>query len=718
MIDQSRVQSGFDIELLLSEEYIKHFLLTSMETGSIPWWSQRTEGSTVTTTIVHAPEFVNAIRLYEPHPDFVPHPFAEISTGYTPRPSAFNVTLLTNQEAADVRVNVIVSIVRRVPGSLPLILEEQEVHLDLRFYLSTNAQQRDVSINLELLDIDGPLIQTGESLPPEHGFDKQKILADMKAQLDRRVPLGLVGDNGAVQRIETRKFAASDGHPAALGIYVNLLLKAGPEPGSYVADRGDVSAALNFLPADEHLAFAFPAALYSRLATDIFSRLAEERSDAAGQYHHPLRHNDEVVGKLLSARVYPETNLGSTPPFTNVLVISVEGEYVLPSVLPDPNFHMRVRLVPKLQDNILTWEPDFDLDIPSVAYAIVASTLLSFVLPKMLALSLFLLAAKKVIEHVGEETAVPIIEGELGEASFFDAFPNNLTIEERRWDPTYSTQHQIVSLIENVIVNSHGLAFSAFDLRLGRQPKPVKSAAIRSEVRDESGAITGLLYRVADWRPNAPDATAVYPAVDRMPYVASVPPSGVERMRVQLTIDQALTRIQNNRLLGALPYRPYMIDEEAGQIYQILTLCENEIGAIRDEAQRLLYAELDQQHRAEFESQAHDELVAELGREPTPEEQRERYNVILSAAVQRNLDKRYRLLRERYLRLDMEPSEYAHLQLRGILKLEHEGLTIVRLRHGRNGPTLYYRDRPDGDEGDNLLFLPRYQSERIVRPPA
>jgi hypothetical protein len=40
MVDQSKVTSGFDVEFLMSEEFIHYFLLCSMETGSIPWWSE------------------------------------------------------------------------------------------------------------------------------------------------------------------------------------------------------------------------------------------------------------------------------------------------------------------------------------------------------------------------------------------------------------------------------------------------------------------------------------------------------------------------------------------------------------------------------------------------------------------------------------------------------------------------------------------------------
>ena len=40
MVAQDKITSGFDVEFLMGEEYIKYFLLSSMETGSIPWFSE------------------------------------------------------------------------------------------------------------------------------------------------------------------------------------------------------------------------------------------------------------------------------------------------------------------------------------------------------------------------------------------------------------------------------------------------------------------------------------------------------------------------------------------------------------------------------------------------------------------------------------------------------------------------------------------------------
>jgi hypothetical protein len=77
--------------------------------------------------------------------------------------------------------------------------------------------------------------------------------------------------------------------------------------------------------------------------------------------------------------------------------------------------------------------------------------------------------------------------------------------------------------------------------------------------------------------------------------------------------------------------------------------------------------------------------------------------------VPRSQDKR-----ERFLKFDREPFEFADLQSKKLLVLEYEGLQIIHMRKSAGG-AVYYRDRSDPDKGDNPLKLPHYKSEPIVR---
>ena len=45
MIDQTKVTSGFDVEFLMTEEFIRFFLLCSLDTGSIQWATESSGAS-------------------------------------------------------------------------------------------------------------------------------------------------------------------------------------------------------------------------------------------------------------------------------------------------------------------------------------------------------------------------------------------------------------------------------------------------------------------------------------------------------------------------------------------------------------------------------------------------------------------------------------------------------------------------------------------------
>ena len=116
MIDQSRITSGFDLELLLSERYIKYFLLASFETGSMPWYMQDIDPDTgdITTIMIHPPVELQENRLYIPL-DFDAHPFLdEVPVVYTNLATACEVQLLPDDQEADVRVTLIISIIAAV----------------------------------------------------------------------------------------------------------------------------------------------------------------------------------------------------------------------------------------------------------------------------------------------------------------------------------------------------------------------------------------------------------------------------------------------------------------------------------------------------------------------------------------------------------------------------------------------------------------------------
>jgi hypothetical protein len=737
MIDQKKVTSGFDVEFLMGEEYIRYFLLCSLETGSIPWWSEtieRDSAGNVTrhdATITHPPAELEQRRLYPVHPDFVgnEHPFqALVPQVYSIQADdEFRVTILPDGgSGADIRLKIFPSIIQDLHTPTPKVLISNLLPLDLDIRFDVAFRQRadglldDIGLQLELLDISGPLIDTAENQP---GFSKEETLQEMKKQIDRRVPFAMSG-GGALQRIETRKFLDEEGRPNAIGVYINLALQNGPEPDSLLADRGDASLAQNFLEPGEKMGFAFPKETYSRLGRDFKFKMAVPKPDDPGKFHYPIMDGDDKVGKIKGISVYPERSTGpggGQARFNNVLVIDIHGEYEIEDFF-DPDFHLQIRLVPTVDDKgVFDFDVDFDLDMSAAAYLLTLflTTALTFVFPKLgltlLSLSILTL---KIIEKVAEGTARSAIQAELDRASFLDALPHKLLVELRRWDPLYFTHHRVETAGVDIRVNQHGFAFDARKMFVGRAFSPLQNMVIRSETRDADGAVDGLVYRANDLaRYLTTDLVTTFPATDRMPYVGLLTPEGdIESHRVSLSLEQIEARMAaGDRHVKEIDYLPKKVDVIEHQIFQILTVSTVEIPEIESLARGRLRNEIRASHGAAFRQQAIEELTDEFGTPPTEEEITARVNELLERAVAASLPSRLRTELDHRMRFDLEPQEFAELQKKKILVLGRDHLEIRKMRR-EDGVTIFYRDyerpfEPLTDKRDNLLSLPRYKHE-------
>ena len=727
MVDQSNVTSGFDVEFLMSGEFIRYFLLCSMETGSIPWWSESSgmdeNGNPYrTATLTHPPAELALRRLYPVHPDFAgrEHPFQDIvPTVYSSRADEFSVTILPDDAAgADILLRVFPSVIDLL-AQPPRVLSENVLPVDLhiRFDVVFDTRQNglldNIGVQLELLDVSGPLIDAAVSL----GYSKGKILEDMKKQIDRRVPFAVSG-GGSLQRIETRKFLDDENRPAAIGVFINLALQSGPDPASLLPDRGDVDLARNFLEPGMKMAFAFPPETYARLGDDFKFKMAVPKPGEPGEFHYPIMDDDDQVGIIKGISVRPEINAGPNPLFSNVLVIDIHGEYEIENFF-DPDFHMKIRLVPTVKENgVFDFDVDFDLDLSVAAHlvAIFLTTALSFVFPKLGLSLLFLsLITIKIIERVGESMAQSSIQTQLDRTSFLDTLPHKLTVEIRRWDPLYSTLHRVETADVQIQVNQNGFAFDAANVFVGRKFQPLQNMVIRSETRDAGNAVNGLLYRASDiGRYLDNDLVNVFPATDRMPCVEILPPQGdIESYRVSLSLDQVQARMAAiDRHVKELDYVPKKVDVIDNQIFQILAISKTEIPEIENLTRSRLRNELRNTHGTAFRKQAIDELQAELGRMPTEEEIAARFDQILQDAVNGAFQGRLLTELDSRMKFDLEPFEFADLQQRKILVLGRDHLVIRKMR--KNGKiTVYYRDyehpfEPNTQKSDNLLSLPRY----------
>lgn len=732
MIDQSRVTSGFDVEFLMGEEFIRYFLLCSLETGSIPIVNE-SSGTTGTppvpyhtATIIHPPHELENRRLYPVFEDFIgsEHPFLDLAPAYSIENEELRVTILADDpRGADVSVRAFPTVIDLLVDP-PNVLVGGFLAIDLALAFTVVSTPRDdgllgdVGIQLELLDVSGPLIDAIETLlntpDPPSLPTRADILAELAKTIDRRVPFAVSG-GGALQRIETRTFAADADHPAAIGVYLDLVLRSGPAPTDLLTTvRGDTTLAQNLLEPGKTMAFAFPAETFRLLSDDLRFKMARPRDDDPSQYHYPLMDGDDQIGVVKGISVRPE--LGQNGEFTNALVIDVHGEYAVDNWF-DPDFHFLIMLRPRAGNRgVFDFEVDLDLRLSAAAQlaALFVGLVVSVFLPQLgIPLVFLTVIAIKAIEHFGAEAAGDAIAGEGGLTSFLDTLPHKLVVETRRWDPLYVTDHRVETADVELTVDADGFAMDAAELFVGRRTRALRDMVIRGETRGTDGRVDGLVYRARGAGEFLQtDIVAVAAAVDRMPWREPIlPPTELESHRVMLTLEQVRDRIEaGDRHMTDLDYVPQKVHVVAHQISQILAVSPIEVAEAPGIARRLLRGEYRAEHAVELRQQATEELEAELGRAPTEQEIAARIDAIVTEAVEPGVPGRAHVELERRLAFDLRPREFAVLQRSGVLTL---GRNHLEIRESPRG-TLYYRDyerpfEPNPPTHDNLFSLPRYR---------
>lgn len=735
MVDQSRVTSGFDVELCLSAAYLRHVLIAGFDTGSIAWSSESSGnddgGAFHRVTILHPPQLLADTRLYPVHPDVAghEHPYlgrtVEMLLGgltvfnraYSDQLDDFSVTIVEGiDDGALVDIRVYPSVLDLLPDP-PKLLTYNAFPLDVRVAMTIEPTLRDglvtaVAFKLAVVDVAGAIL----TVPGGPG--KDDILAQLRKAVDRTVPFGL-GGSGALQGIAARAFVGEPDRPDAIGLYLNLLLRKGPGPGDvHPASAGEVNAAQNILAPETVVAFALRPGLFDRLGDDLYHRMARPDPDSPGSYHYPVMDGGEQVGRIKDVRVGPAFTIGSTGvSYPNILEIKVDVEFIVDN-FPDPDATITVRLVPEVDARgVLDFTLDYDVEISPLAHIglLLAGAVLAACLPT---LGISFLVGLELARILAERAAAGMVRERMGEqlegTNFLEVIPHKLVLESRRWDPLYATDHRLEVGTPSVVVNHFGFALDAQVVWVGRSTRPDERMVIRSETRTPDGVLDGLVFRA----PNlgtvlTTDLVNTFAATDRLPSDALVPPQPpLEDHRVRLSMAQVDQRVADpQRHLAGIEYLPAKIELTHNRISSILAVTQRELDETAARTRGILDREIRQQYGTQLRQLAEAELTAELGRAPTSQEVDARLAEKVSVAVEALFDARYLLEVDKTMTFDLSPSEFADLQQRGVLVLGRDHLQIRTLtRNGRT--TVFYRDyappfRSD-PTADNLLALPHY----------
>jgi hypothetical protein len=719
VFDRSLVTSGFDVEVLISEDYIGYLLLAQVEAGFLSLETTFVDpatGHTIEVTI-HPP--TDYERRYPPHPDAV---LAEAQSG------SLSVRLLPDGDVAFFFLLAWVTVTDVTAG-----ITEGPVPAGMNFDLeivpgNVNAAgfESGHRLKLDLVGFD----PTTASILESRNIDVATVEQAVRDELPANTPLG-VAQGQQVHQIRLRKFV--DSVQSSLGIYVNLALKSSPD--EFVDVRGDVADAQDFRPEAAPIAFATSPDLFELLGPDAMARQAE-RNAAGDGWRYPLRENpldpdSDEIGRIKGISIGPERLPGGLP--TGRLLIDVHGEYT--DAPGDPDFHLQLFFAPvRDADGVVTWDLDVDVDLGLLATFLLMAVGIGLTLlfgpglgwgSTLLIGSVLGVAVLKGL--IAEPIAARIVGDRIDEetqASVLDVLPFKLPGARRRWDPFYTTEHLIVGLVdERVVVDEDGIAFVAARLALDKQPVPVDHVVIRDEERD-GGDVSALRYRVNDFQGITADLAAIAPGTDRLDY-ARADPVG-EPLLVSLTNDQLAERIAAKKLLAPLTYTAERIHVVDGQIDQILALSSRERvertdAVVRDFRNRMRTF-IVQEFGESIRETVTQKLEEELGMPPTPQQVTAAFNAHVERVIDGMIGDFTRDLLPglldaaiaRTLRFDLRPEELIAQQEAGVLVLD--GVEII-VRHGADGRvTPYYRDHPDGDRRDNLLSLRHYSPPYV--PPA
>lgn len=606
------------------------------------------------------------------------------------------------------------------------------VDFDIESQETDAGLERNHAIRIELVRLDEATV----ALLQLADIDPQTVEDQVRAQLDRTFPLG-VAQGQQVQRIRIRKLI--DGPRRSVGFYVDLALRSGPEPNAFHEPRGNVAFARDFREAGMPIAFATSPGLFALLGPDTKFRQAEETAPGSGNFRFPLREDpldtdSNEIGRIKNVTIGPELFApGNVPPVpTGRLKIDVHGEYT--DALGDPDFHLQLFFKPEIESGLVDWDLDVDVDLGLLATLLLIAGGIGLTLLFAPGLAwgstLFvgtILGLAVLKELIAEPLAAKIVEDRLDEdqqASFFDALPFRVPAALRRWDPFYTTAHQVVGLVDQVTVDQFGIAFEGTALRLGKQPSPVNHAVIRDEERSAAGAITALRYRIADFGNHQADFEAAAPGVDRMAFRRADPLN--DPTLVSLTDAQIAERIgdepDERRILAPITYTAERIHLVDNQIDQLLCLSRIERGEQRrlviDAFRDAIEGEVRTDEGVDILDQVTEQLEQDLGRPSTPQETAEAFDKRIDERVQELFDERFPDFEEndlpdeldaaiaQVLRFDLAPEEMIERQRAGVVLLD--GKEIIVRENADGTITPYYRDHPDGDPADNLLSLPHY----------
>lgn len=378
-----------------------------------------------------------------------------------------------------------------------------------------------LDLKMNFYDLDAKVF---DALPPEIGPFISVIKDILRQNISFTEKTSIVP--GIVQSLDMKVFPQTDTSPAAVGLYVDLLLPKSPAPGDYYEPRGkNLQSAQCLLESeDEHVACAINKQVYRMLSQAIKNSFAEEIPPGSGKYEFPLyqvpRAKWNRLGSIKKISVFPPLELPK--PFAdlvpgylsrNSLFISVEARCKYMSVHADVD--VKISITPQLdKEGLLEWTTlvdDVDIDVDwqdFLKFPIIVFGVMSFVgavaggFFGMAVAGGFYTGIVVSLQSMGinmaENYVQDLLQMEVNRgAAALGMVPRRITIIHKRWDPFYVTHYQTVGALEECSIQSEGIRAYGSTTN-GQEDVPYVGISPVRVVRNDIGSLCGLIYRVQE----------------------------------------------------------------------------------------------------------------------------------------------------------------------------------------------------------------------------
>jgi hypothetical protein len=308
-------------------------------------------------------------------------------------------------------------------------------------------------------------------------------------------------------------------------------------------------------------------------------------------------------------------------------------------------------------------------------------------------------------------------------------------VSRKRWDPFYTSLHQIRVDVPEVQSTRNGVAICGTVRGLGRKRFPVDNLVVRDKVQDPDGTLTGLQYIIPDLGGPQVDFVNTALATDRVQLAPLVPvpdfPNSDDSL-VTLSLDDIEARLAQDgfpppivyRLLRVQPLVQEMEDHTRSTLVRLMGISLRERDRINDaiwaERYDIVRQNILDAREGEMRDAAADSLPAGADEDDIDREFRIRLNAATRSGTLAWFDSEAgiaatRAAFDRLMRLEMHPHDWGVLQEMGVLEVQ--GYRLIE-REGRfyyRDDPRWQRDEPSEDEPDNTLIDNLAELPHILR---